>query len=482
MTANTDLKHLPLYQAFSVLVIQYEGQDQHDLLHALENWFATIHSVSSYSDAVNSAEKHHYDLVIVDVDVVFEEEVIWEQLAHWHEEKSDVLLLVQLAEFDRVVSAFKLGLCDFIINPVNSDQLTHMIKRCMERRLKDRRLGAHHFNFTRHSSSQIIGQSEITKLLRQHIEHIGPSKASVLIEGQPGTGKELIARELHEKSRRIGPFVPFSCASISMETLSSQLYGELIVARDGVRKLKEGVFKLANGGTLYLDEIANFPLSAQDTLLNVLEERAIRPIGSKYEFKVDVRVVAGTQVNLHQLVQQGRFRSELLYRLNVVRVEVQPLKNRKSDLRELVPFLAGRLCTDLCLPLPKWNDQDIKIIREYDWPGNVRELRNLIENCILLGKTPREYWRDREKYSSGPPVTVTVSHGSQIPYYAEPKESVPVQSTGYPDDWPLKQVERHHIEQVVKVHEGNKSAASRALGVARKTLERKFKEWDCDNE
>lgn len=480
MSLGTETKHLPLYHAFSVLVIHGESDELGGLLRTLDTWFTTVDCAETCLEARKQAHRNHYDLVLVDVGLFTSEPSLLEELSHWHQNRSDVLLLVHQNELDLAIAAFRHGLFDFVLNPVHPEQMAHTVRRFMDKRLKERRLCALQRDFSRHSSTQMIGQSEKTKLLRQHIEQYAPSKASVMIEGQPGTGKELIARELHEHSHRIGPFVPFSCTKSSPETIEKDLFGEVITLENGSRKFNEGVFKVANGGTIYLDEVAHLPMRIQELLLSMLEERTIKPVGAKYEFPIDVRVIAATNHNLNVLVQQGKFRSDLLYRLSVLKIEVAPLKERKTDLKELVPFLANRLCHDLCLPLPRWTDEDIAIIRDYEWPGNVRELRNLIENCILLGKSPSEYWRNRNHINSGTPITVTVSHGNQIPYYDE--KPAQVKQEGYPNSWTLRKVERCHIEQVVLFHDGNKSAAARALAVSRKTLERKYKEWDSSDD
>ncbi|GAM63494.1 sigma-54 dependent response regulator [Vibrio ishigakensis] len=291
------------------------------------------------------------------------------------------------------------------------------------------------------------------------IQQFAPSKASILVEGESGTGKELVARGIHQASERRGPFVPVNCGAIAPELLESELFGHASGAFTGAKKSREGLFRVANGGTLFLDEIGEMPLAMQSSLLRVLEQKAIRPVGTEKEIPVDVRVVAATNRDLEQEVKQGRFRADLFYRLNVLRIDVKPLRERKQDIQDLVPFFTRILAKELGIEEPKWAHQDIQALMGYNWPGNIRELRNLIERSILLRQSPASQLLGIEVAQ---PISV------DAPELGE---------EGYPLEWSLKEVEKAHILSVVEKHQGNKSAAARDLGVARKTLERKFKEW-----
>ncbi|NIY93151.1 sigma-54-dependent transcriptional regulator [Vibrio diazotrophicus] len=478
MSNTIDSKQAPLYQAFSVLVVDDEIGMQAILKKALSKWFSKVDCVNSIEEAESLRTANHYDLIILDINLPGRSGIEWEEAFSDEYHKAEVIFMTGYADLETAIRALKLGASDFILKPFNLEQMMQAVKRCMDKCLSARMQYALKHDFERHTTSQIIGQSDKTKQLKQLILQFAPSRASVLIEGESGTGKELVARGIHEASGRKGPFVPVNCGAIAPELLESELFGHTSGAFTGAKKSREGLFRVANGGTLFLDEIGEMPLTMQSSLLRVLEQRAIRPVGSEKEINVDVRIVAATNRNLQKEVEHGRFRSDLYYRLNVLKIDVTPLRDRKSDLRELVPFFTQKLCNELAVPVPKWAHEDISAMNDYDWPGNIRELKNLIERCILLGKPLAHYWREMNGIAQPTNISVTVSHVAGVPEYIDNKKND--LAAGYPNAWTLKDVERAHIEQLVDFHDGNKSAAARDLGVARKTLERKYKEWESE--
>lgn len=476
MSPVFDSNKVSQYQAFSVLVVDDELGMQTILNKALSKWFSRVDTAGSIEEAETLRVTHHYDLIILDINLPGRTGVEWEEAFNDDDRKADVIFMTGYADLETAISALKLGASDFILKPFNLNQMLQAVERCMDKRLTERHQYALRHDFKRHIKTDIVGGSERTKQLKQLITQFAPSRASVLIEGESGTGKELVARGVHEASRRTGPFVPINCGAIAPELLESELFGHTSGAFTGAKKNREGMFRVANGGTLFLDEIGEMPLSMQSALLRVLEQRTIRPVGSEREISIDVRVVAATNRNLQQEVDNGNFRRDLYYRLNVLKIDVAPLRERKADLIELVPFFTRMLAAELGIPEPKWAHEDISAMNDYDWPGNIRELKNLMERCILLGKPPAHYWREINGDVPQQNISVTVSSGCEV--LDLPQGNDPQQ--GYPNEWSLKDVERAHILQLVDFHDGNKSAAARDLGVARKTLERKFKEWDSE--
>ncbi|MFS1505945.1 sigma-54-dependent transcriptional regulator, partial [Vibrio lentus] len=471
--SNLNSNTLTQYQAFSVLVVDDEIGMQAILKKALGKLFGKVSSAGSVEEAEVLRCNEHFDLIVLDINLPGRSGIEWEEVFNDADKRADVIFMTGYADLEMTISALKLGASDFILKPFNLEQMIKAVLRCMDKRLDQRMQYALKRDVSRHIKTELIGNSDKTKQLKQLISQFAPSRASVLIEGESGTGKELVARGVHEASKRTGPFVPINCGAIAPELLESELFGHTSGAFTGAKKNREGLFRVASGGTLFLDEIGEMPLPMQAALLRVLEQRTIRPVGSEKEIAVDVRVVAATNRNLQEEVDKGHFRRDLFYRLNVLKIDVVPLRERPSDLIELVPYFTRLLSSELCVPVPNWAHEDILAMNEYEWPGNIRELKNLVERCILLDKPPAHYWREINGDPAPTSISVTVSHGAELPNL-DNNDAV----EGYPNTWTLKDVEKAHIEQLVSFHDGNKSAASRDLGVARKTLERKYKEWN----
>jgi DNA-binding NtrC family response regulator len=295
---------------------------------------------------------------------------------------------------------------------------------------------------------ELIGESAQMRQVRGLIQRIAPLPGTVLVAGDTGTGKELVARWLHSLSGRRGAFIAVNCGAIAPELLESELFGHTKGAFTSAHQGREGLFVAARGGTLYLDEVSEMPLSLEVKLLRVLEENAIRPVGADHEIPVDVRIVASTQHDLRRLVKERRFREDLYFRLNVAQITLPPLRDRRDDLPVLARHFMELLAADLGVePLPM-EAADVRRMQEHDWPGNVRELKNFIERSLMLGELVLE----------------------QLEFDSQPS-SAPV--AAYPLDWTLDEVKDHHMARVLRALGGNKSAAARRLGISRKTLERR---------
>ncbi len=296
---------------------------------------------------------------------------------------------------------------------------------------------------------EFVGESDALRRIRSLIERVAPTPATVLLEGQTGTGKELVARLIHESSGRRGPFIPVNCGAIPPELMESELFGHAKGAFTGAHQLREGLFVAARGGTLFLDEISEMRSDLQVKLLRALEEGAIRPVGSDRELPIDVRIVASSQPGLRERVLDGRFREDLFYRLNVVHVALPSLCQRPEDIPQLVEHFMRRVTEEFDMLPVALSESDFAGLQRRDWPGNVRELRNLVERTVLMGSLPE-------------PDTAA----------AAPERAGGRQ--GYPLSWTLEQVKQAHMERVLEGNGGNRSAAARQLGVSRKTLERRL--------
>ncbi|MCW8348514.1 sigma-54 dependent transcriptional regulator [Vibrio sp. ZSDZ65] len=462
------------YLAFSALVVDDEVGMQAVLKKALGKAFGHVETAGSVEEAEALRLQNHYDLIILDINLPGRSGIEWEEAFNDADRKADIIFMTGYADLEVAISALKLGASDFILKPFNLQQMLQAVSRCMDKRSAERVTAALSHDINRRVSKELIGSSIKTTQLKQLISQFAPSKASVLIEGESGTGKELVARGLHDASKRKGPYVAINCGALAPELLESELFGHTAGAFTGAKKSREGLFRVASGGTLFLDEIGEMPLAMQASLLRVLEQRTVRPVGTEREISVDVRIVAATNRNLQQEVEDGKFRQDLFYRLNVLKIEVPALRTRLSDLNELVPYLTRMLAKELGVVEPNWAHEDMYAMQDYDWPGNVRELKNMLERCILLNKPPAHYFREL----NGPAVSAAITLSSNDITTLPATSGAGELQFGYPDSWSLKDVEKAHIQQVMDSHSGNKSAASRDLGVARKTLERKYKEWD----
>ncbi len=288
---------------------------------------------------------------------------------------------------DNILSAFRHGAYDVVTLPVDMNDILEALRR-LSRDLEQGRVEpVRTVRPTKHSFSvdPIVGDSKTIRHVKYLIERVAPSEARVLVVGPNGTGKELVARWLHEKSHRnTGPFVEVNCAAIPSELIESELFGHEKGAFTSAIKQRRGKFEQANGGTLFMDEIGDMSLSAQAKVLRALQERKISRVGSDKDLDVDVRVVAATNKNLQEEIAQGRFREDLYHRLSVIVISVPPLKERLDDIPQLVAYFSDKICDEYGIPLKRVEVQAVERLAQMPWRGNIRELRNVMERLIIL--------------------------------------------------------------------------------------------------
>lgn len=367
-------------------------------------------------------------------------------------------------EVELAVEAMKRGACDFLLKPFNADKLLNLLA-FFSNRIQQNNKTLHKEAFT----YNIIGNSEPMKELLNQVRTIAPFNSSVLITGETGTGKELIAQNIHHQSSRAKkPFVAINCAAIPEQLLEDELFGHVKGAFTGAQNSREGRFELANGGTLFLDEIGDMNLALQAKLLRVLQERKFEKLGASRSIEVDVRIVAATSANLEKRLQDGSFRPDLYYRLNVINVQLPPLRERVEDIIELAGYFLARFCGSNGIPTKKLDSETESLLISYNWPGNIRQLQNVMERCAILcseNKTlsPKNLPKEIQNYV---PLTTLLNTNSV-------KSANP--STMVDFDTVVTEVEKDLLCQTLKKTNGNKMQAAKMLNMKRTTFIEKLK-------
>jgi len=359
--------------------------------------------------------------------------------------KCSVILMTARGTVETVMTATRHGAFDYLAKPFELDTLLEAVKRAIQSRIpSDDEVEAEEL-----PESEMIGHSSRMVEIYKTVSLVAPTDASVLIEGETGTGKELIARMIHRFSHRApNPFVPVDCGAIPAQLLESELFGAMKGAFTGADRDRTGVLEAANRGTVFLDEIGEIDSAFQVKLLRFMQEREIRPVGSSREKKVDVRVVAATNRNLKTMVDEDKFREDLWFRLNVVRIELPPLRERRGDVPHLAHFFAGKYNQRYNRGV-KMTESGLKALSDFTWPGNVRQLQHLIERLTIL--TPNER------------IDAEAVHDAITAM--EPKDG---------GGETLAETEMDQIRRVLAATGGNKSRAAAILGIERKTLYRKL--------
>ena len=358
-----------------------------------------------------------------------------------------VIVMSAYTDVATTAAAYRAGAVDYLAKPFDLDQAVAAVQRALDSVATPTPASSQPIA----PNHALLGESAPMREVFRLIGRVAASDLNVLVTGETGTGKELVARALHEESaRRDKPFVALNTAAIPSELLESELFGHEAGAFTGATRRVAGRFEQADGGTLFLDEVAELPLAPQAALLRALEDLKIRPVGSQQLLPVNVRIVAATNRSLAGEVAAGRFRKDLYYRLQVVELTLPPLREHKEDIPGLVAHFMAQLAPSLGVEPLAISDGEMAYLMQYDWPGNVRELRNLIERSLILG-------------------TLNVSA-----LYVQPARAAEQASEGTTD---LHTLEKQHILSVLDSVQGDKTRAAQLLGISRRTLERRVAEW-----
>ncbi|MDG1872415.1 MAG: sigma-54 dependent transcriptional regulator, partial [Mariniblastus sp.] len=411
----------------------------------------------------NSVLSADFDVVLTDVKMPGMSGLEFcQQVKKWHP-NLPVIVMTAYGSLETAVEALRAGAFDFATKPIELE----LLKACLIRAAETSQLRRRVRNLELQTSSGefggLIGQSDELLRLKSQLNRILNSSAPVLLSGESGSGKEVVARELHDQSERATqPFVAVNCAALPESLFESELFGHVKGAFTDAKEDREGLFVQADGGTLFLDEIGEMPIELQPKLLRALEQKTIRPIGGKTEVPFDVHLIAATNRDLETAIEQKKFRADLYYRINVLEINIPPLRNRGTDVLILAKHFLKMFASDRTIQI---DEPALQQLLNYDWPGNVRELRNVIERAVVLAREDE--------------ITVDLLTDRIVNF--RPSKLV----IGHRDNQPLESLEtiqHRYIRYVLEQTHGNKSEAAKVLGLDRKTLYRKLKEQQNDDD
>ncbi|MBL7174469.1 MAG: sigma-54-dependent Fis family transcriptional regulator [Desulfobacteraceae bacterium] len=446
----------------NVLVVDDDPAHRTMLRTLLTGWGYTIIEANDGSAAVENVKNQAFDLILMDIRMIKVSGLQALTEIKAFNPAIPVIMMTAYSSVETAVEALKNGAYDYLTKPLDFDELRIAMERAMdhkllreENRLLKESLGDH---FDRRN---IIGRSPAMVKLLETVAQVAPSEATVLIAGESGTGKEMIAGATHFNSpRKTGPFVKINCAAITETLLESELFGHERGAFTDAHRKKEGRFRQAHRGSLFLDEISEMSLGMQVKLLRVLQEKEITRVGGEEVIKVDVRMIAATNKDLLQEIDKGRFREDLYYRLNVVTLTMPPLRERGEDIPLLAQHFLEMFIKKNNKGIKGFTPQSMDRLLRYDWPGNVRELMNAVERGVVLSSSEYLDEVDLPFIQRGMPLEMEITDVDTIP-----------------SDLPLDEVEKTTILKTLESTDGNKSEAARRLGITRRTLHKKLKKY-----
>ena len=442
-----------------ILIVDDDSPHRSMLRTVLRGWGYAVEEAEDGAAAVEQVKARAFDAVLTDVRMARLDGIAaLKEIREWNP-SIPVLIMTAWSSVQNAVDALRLGACDYLTKPLELDELKSALERALDH-ARPVRESQEPGRAQSEASSLLLGRSEAMRELVEMVETVAPTEATVLVSGESGTGKELVARAIQAASaRRDKPFVTINCAALAENLLESELFGHERGAFTGADRRREGRFVQAHGGTLFLDEIGEMPLSLQAKLLRALQQGEVQRVGCDETIKVDVRVIAATNRVLADEVTAGRFREDLFYRLNVIGLEVPPLRARREDIPLLASTFLERYAAANRKTIKGFTPQAMDAMLRYGWPGNVRELENAVERAVILS-------------------------GGE--YIAERALPLAVQNTPVPDvdgedlalgSMSLEDVERKAIEATLRETEDNKSEAARRLGITRATLHSKLKKY-----
>jgi two-component system response regulator HydG len=432
--------------------------DELSVRDSLGKWFREegyeIGTAESASEALTRMAEMKWDVALVDIKMHGTDGIELQRRLHELDPDLTVIMMTGYASVETAVAALKNGAYDYVSKPLDPDEIAHLVKKALAHRRAEKenlRLRETIAEATR--PGDLVGQSPAMRKIFEAIETVAPTDANVLITGESGTGKELVVRAIHAASmRRFHPLVVIHCGALTETLLESELFGHEKGAFTGAQYRKKGKFEIAEGGTVFLDEIGDISLKTQTDLLRVLQEREITRVGGIQVIKVDFRCVAATNRNLEQMIEDGTFRPDLFYRLNVFHIELPPLRDRREDIPLLVEHFVRKFALAMNKPITRIAAAAMSQLQQQTWMGNVRELENAVERAMVVAQAPELREQD---------------------FIFKTQTVLPAPTAGKS----LDEIERAHILRVLEECGSNQSRAAEILGIDRVTLHHKLKRY-----
>jgi two-component system response regulator HydG len=443
----------------TILVVDDDTAHRTMLRTLIGGWGYRIEEADDGSTAIEMVMKHPYDLILMDIRMVRVSGLEALSQIKVFNPSIPIIIMTAYSSVDSAVEALKKGAYDYLTKPLDFEVLKICIERAMEhRQLKEENLILRETLGKNFDTRNIVARSESMLRILDTVSRVAPTESTVLITGESGTGKELIAGAIHFNSpRKHGPFIKINCAAVSETLLDSELFGHEKGAFTGAHRRREGKFELANGGTIFLDEVSEMSLLMQAKILRAIQEKEITRVGGDEIIKVDVRVIAATNKDLETEIQQGRFREDLFWRLNVVSINIPPLRERRDDIPLLADHFLKMFASKNNKQIKGFTPKAMDRIIRYMWPGNVRQLMNAIESAVVLSQSP--YIDENDL-----PLPM--------------QEKIPSKKEIYElGNMTLEEVEKMVILRTLRLTGGNKSETARKLGITRKTLNEKLKRY-----
>ncbi len=460
----------------TILIVDDEKHTREGIRRALEDDF-DVYVADGLPGAMSLLETEKVDLLLTDLRLgAGEDGMTLIDRALKMPVPPVCIMMTAYGSVDTAVEAMKRGAYDFVTKPINLDKLEILIRRALRsREMETENTALKEQVQKNYGLENIIGHSAVMEAIFATIRQVAPTRATVAISGESGTGKELVARALHNLSNRAkAKFIAVNCAALSPQLLESELFGHEKGSFTGASERRMGRFEQADGGTLFLDEIAEIDAGTQVKILRVLSERTFERVGGNQSIATDVRLVSATNKDLRLLVAEGGFREDLYYRLNVVPIHLPPLRERREDIPLLVASFLKHSAQENEKPYREFTSEAAGRLMEYPWPGNVRELRAAIDHGVVLATGPKITLRDL-------PSIIRHWHPDDLagkPGGGTSSNQLRGVATSIPGTLNLEATERLMITQALEQSNGNRTQAAKKLGISRRTLHRKLKEWN----